>query len=167
MEASFEDVQAALAQLEALRQQAEARVERRQRLREIIDEIDAVAPVVGELDQLDAERSRLRNASTIGELLGDVVATIYEGDPAASEMASRAARNAAELAELDPDLAELAARLGSAAVKKTRLADLSLSESDLDQVAKIALETPVSNPEPVSEGRVRELLQNAHQGVLG
>lgn len=49
---------------------------------------------------------------------------------------------------------------------KTSLADLGLSESDLDQATKVALETPVNNPAPCSPEAVRALLADAYRGEL-
>ena len=47
---------------------------------------------------------------------------------------------------------------------KTTLADLGLTEGDLDTAASIATESPVSNPAPVTTDAVRALLQDAWTG---
>ena len=49
---------------------------------------------------------------------------------------------------------------------KTALREIGLKETDLDDVAALATQTPCSNPEPVTLEGVRELLQNAFEGNL-
>ena len=48
----------------------------------------------------------------------------------------------------------------------TALKDIGIPESVLDKAATIATETPVSNPEPLTRNRIRELLQRAWVGEL-
>jgi len=55
---------------------------------------------------------------------------------------------------------QLAKTLGA----PTALKDIGIQESDLDRAARIATETPVNNPEPVTVDRVRLLLENAWHG---
>jgi maleylacetate reductase len=45
-----------------------------------------------------------------------------------------------------------------------RLADLGLTESDLDRAAEIATQKPYENPRPVSRDGIRQLLQHAYDG---
>ncbi len=44
------------------------------------------------------------------------------------------------------------------------LKDVGVKETDLDEAAAVATETPVNNPEPVTRERVRALLENAYHG---
>jgi DNA repair protein RecN (Recombination protein N) len=88
-----------------------------QRLEQTVREIDAVGPQPGELEELDRERHRLRNAAGLTQLLDQLVALCYEGEPAAASLAAVAARKSRELAQLDPSLQELAGRVESAAVE--------------------------------------------------
>lgn len=46
-----------------------------------------------------------------------------------------------------------------------RLADLGLSEADLDRAAEIAAKNPYANPRPVSREGIRHLLQQAYTGL--
>ena len=55
---------------------------------------------------------------------------------------------------------ELAKAVGA----PTALRDIGVLESELDRAAAIATESPVNNPEPVTEDRVRGLLENAWHG---
>ena len=47
----------------------------------------------------------------------------------------------------------------------TRLADLGLSEDDLDRAVDIAMRKPYDNPRPVERGPLREMLQAAWDGT--
>ena len=49
---------------------------------------------------------------------------------------------------------------------KTSLAQIGIKESDLDDVAARAVQTPCTNPQPVTFDGVRKLLQNAFEGSL-
>jgi maleylacetate reductase len=44
------------------------------------------------------------------------------------------------------------------------LADLGLTEPDLDRAAEIATKNPYANPRPVSRDGIRQLLQQAYDG---
>ena len=57
-------------------------------------------------------------------------------------------------------LYELAQTLGAPIALK----DIGIAHADLDRAARIATETPVNNPRPVTTGAVRALLENAHHG---
>ncbi len=46
----------------------------------------------------------------------------------------------------------------------TRLADLGLTEADLDRAADIALKNPYWNPRPFTREDMRDLLQAAYEG---
>ena len=45
-----------------------------------------------------------------------------------------------------------------------RLADLGLSEADLDRAAEIAVRNPYANPRPFGQADIRRLLQDAYEG---
>jgi DNA repair protein RecN (Recombination protein N) len=117
----------AAAMLDELRERGAGVLERRAILSQTLGEIDAVRPQPGELEQLDRERAILRSAGQMAELLDEVVALSYEGEPTAGSMAATAASKAEQLAELDPSLAELARRLREAALE---LQDLGASFRD-------------------------------------
>lgn len=58
-------------------------------------------------------------------------------------------------------LFDLSSSLGA----PTRLKDLGLSEADLDRATDIALSNPYWNPRPIVAGAIRQLLQDAYDGV--
>lgn len=47
----------------------------------------------------------------------------------------------------------------------TSLAELGLTEADLDKATEIALSNPYWNPEPIEKNAIRHLLQNAFEGI--
>jgi len=103
--------------LGGLRDAAGGLAERQALLLETVREIDEIQPRPGELEDLDRERRLLQNASQVADLLNQVVDLSYEAEPCAASLASLAAARAQELAEIDPSLGELAARMRSAAVE--------------------------------------------------
>jgi DNA repair protein RecN (Recombination protein N) len=90
---------------------------RREAMTAVIREIEAVAPVPGERESLEAERRLLANATRLAALLEDAAALVWEAEPSAAGLLARACRPAAELAAFAPELAELSARLTSARVE--------------------------------------------------
>ncbi len=58
-------------------------------------------------------------------------------------------------------LHDFAARCGA----PLRLADLGLSEADLDRAAAIAVQSPYANPRPFDRADIRTLLQAAWEGA--
>jgi DNA repair protein RecN (Recombination protein N) len=107
----------ARAGLVALCERSSDRSGRVAELEQTIREIDSLAPRPGELEQLERERRLLQNSGRTAELLDQVVALSYDGEPAAASLAASAASRAEELAELDPALHEPAGRLRAAAVE--------------------------------------------------
>jgi DNA repair protein RecN (Recombination protein N) len=114
---AHEAVGEASARLEALRGRAVDRASRIARLEETVREIEALAPRAGELEQLDHERTLLRDGERVAELLDQAVTLSYEGEPAAASLAAGAASRAEQLAELDPALGEVARSLREAAIE--------------------------------------------------
>ncbi len=100
--------------LDDLRERGKSRLLRAEELRRQLNEIDAVALQPGELEQLDQERSVLRHAGEVQDLLQKLVGSLYEGESNASSLAAAAARDAGRLAEIDPSLGELAERVEQA-----------------------------------------------------
>ncbi len=114
---AFERVRRTRSRRDALLEAAGRREQRRAELQAIVRDIDAVDPKPGERDELDREKRILRNASEMAQLLEEVVALCYEGEPAAAALASSASRSASRLAELDGALEEESERLRAAAVE--------------------------------------------------
>jgi DNA repair protein RecN (Recombination protein N) len=103
--------------LDDLRRIAQERAERGQELRRALEEIDAVKPEPGELAGLDRERSILRNAEQVSRLVEELVELTHEGETPLPALGRAAARRAAELAGIDPELEEAAARLEASALE--------------------------------------------------
>jgi DNA repair protein RecN (Recombination protein N) len=94
-----------------LGREARARAES---LRELLREIRGADPQPGELDALRRERAVLQNGSRVAELLDEAIARLDEGERPAIASAHAAERRVADLGRIDPSLAALAERLGSA-----------------------------------------------------
>ncbi len=118
-----------------LRAQAEERARREDFLAFQVSEIDAAALEPGELERLQAERSRLRHAERLGREAGEA-ARALGGDPAAadaagaSDLLGEALRRVEGLAELDGELAGLVERLREAQ------AEVSEAGVDLERYAE-------------------------------
>ncbi|WP_027554864.1 maleylacetate reductase [Bradyrhizobium sp. Cp5.3] len=86
-------------------------------------------------------------------------ATAYNA-PAAQDAMRRAAR-ALGADDTAAGLFDLASRLGA----PTALSSLGLKRADLDVAASAAVKTPYPNPRPLALSAIRELLDNAFEGV--
>jgi len=82
--------------------------------------------------------------------------------PAAPEAMARIARALGAEARTTAAAAlfDLAASCGA----RMRLADLGLTEADLDRAAEIALAAPYPNPRPFDRSAIRRLLEDAYHG---
>ena len=103
--------------LRSLREESTDVEARKAELEAIVREIDAVQPEPGEIERLARERTILRSAGKMADLLDSVVALTYEGERTAGSLAAKAATKTEELATLDPDLDDVARRLREAAVE--------------------------------------------------
>jgi DNA repair protein RecN (Recombination protein N) len=83
-------------------------------LREALREIRGVDPRPGELDALRRDRAILADGARVATLLDEAIARLDEGDDPAISRVHGAERRVAELARIDPSLAELTSRLASA-----------------------------------------------------
>jgi len=105
------DADARLTRLAELGREGRARTET---LRETLREIRGLDPKPGELDMLRRDRTVLQNGARIAELLDGAIVQLDEGDQPAVASVHAAERRVAELGRIDPSLATLAVRLGSA-----------------------------------------------------
>ena len=100
--------------------------------------------------------SELPHAEVHTIILPHAIAYNRAGAPAAMARSARAldAEDAVE------GLFDLAAALGA----KQSLAEIGLRESDLDRAADLAVQSPCSNPTPLTLERIRALLDDAFLG---
>ena len=114
-------------QRDALLAAREQRTTEQTRLQAILAEIDEVSPRPGELEQLNRERSRLRHAEELHSLSRSALEALHDAEPSAVGRVAEALRAAERLAEIDPDLSEIAQRLEAA---RLELQDLALTFRD-------------------------------------
>ncbi len=100
----------------------------------------------------------LPHAGTHSAVLPYVTAYNAPAAPAAMVRAARA------LGEPDPARAlwELAGRIGA----PTSLAQVGIDPGRIPEAARLVVEAPPTNPRPVDEAAVQELLRAAHAGLL-
>jgi DNA repair protein RecN (Recombination protein N) len=153
-------------QIEALTGAEDEREQRLDFLRFQIQELEALAPQEGELDQLAAEHSRLANAERLLREGQQALALSYEGEEgAAYDLLGQAQRMLDSLAEID-DAFTAPAELASAAaiqiqesadtlrrhldtleVNPERLAEVESRQSSLDNLARKHHVEPTALPE--------------------
>jgi len=115
-------------EIRALREQERSRGEREAFLSFQLQAIDAVAPRGGEIEELHAERKRLRHAGKLAELAGHATARLDGDSGGACDAVARAAADLRAASDLDPSLAPLAARLDACRVE---LADVAHETAEL------------------------------------
>lgn len=120
--ATAREVRRAREALDATRARLADADEARSRLTETLRTLEELAPRPGELAALELERTRLRSAHRIGELLDEVLTALGREGPGAARLLTRAAGRADALHDLDPSLEELAGRVRSAAIEVEDLA---------------------------------------------
>jgi DNA repair protein RecN (Recombination protein N) len=99
-----ERVEAVAAALAEARRLEQGRGEREAFLAFQLQSIDALSPRAGELDELDAERSRLRHADKLHEVTSRAAGRIDDGDGAIADEVARLAKDLAAAAALDAAL---------------------------------------------------------------
>lgn len=127
---AVEELQNLQKELNALREAERTKAEREDFLAYQLQQIRDIAPQVGELDELQAERSRLRHAAKLAETTARIAlridasahdASAHDGGDtrALADELSRLAHQLADMAEIDAQLQPLADRL-SASVAELR-----------------------------------------------
>lgn len=91
-----------------LRTQERGREEREAFLRFQLAAIDELAPTPNELEELEAERSRLRHAGKLGEATRGAADRLYDADGALCDELGRLVAELSAAADLDPSLRPLA-----------------------------------------------------------
>lgn len=125
VEACFEAFSAATEALDSATKRLRQRAEREVMLRFQLEELDAVAPVPGEEDDLRGEHDRLANAEELSKLTFDAEQVLVSGDGAVSGQLIGLTHRLTPLTAVDERLGELVKRLESLVVEAEDLgADL-------------------------------------------
>jgi DNA repair protein RecN (Recombination protein N) len=88
--------------------------ERRELLAHRLDDIDRIAPKLGEKASLEATARVLAHAEKIHAAMAEAIALLYDDEVSASAMVGRVDHHVAPLSSLDPRIAEMAAFLAEA-----------------------------------------------------
>ena len=94
--------------------QAERMAERAERLRWMLEDLEALSPRKGEWDELNAEHTRLAHGYAIAEGLNEAALLLTDGDDSASERLSSAYARISSLLRYDPELSGIGESLESA-----------------------------------------------------
>lgn len=140
--ARFTELRAAERESESLTQRAGERAARQDLLRSWIDELEALNPQAGEMEELNRIRLRLANRARLLETAGSALDSLRESEHSAGGALS-AARQALENAgEFEPDLKEAARLLSEsevlideavALIQRVGM-DLEVEDGNLDEV---------------------------------
>ncbi len=106
--AAYRDARDDLARLQARQADREARADY---LRYVVDSIETLGPVAGEIESLAAEAQVLRGAERLREMAAAVTDALYEGAPSACDGLARALQSAREMARIDDRAVAFASRL--------------------------------------------------------
>ncbi len=110
-------------ELETHRTGARERAQRADLLRFQVEELERAALSAGELESIEEELPRLRNADRLGALGRGVYEALYGGEGSIIENLGESIRNLERLIELDPSQAPLLAQAASARAEVESLAD--------------------------------------------
>ncbi|MBT7857218.1 MAG: DNA repair protein RecN [Nitrospinaceae bacterium] len=111
------------AELETHRTGARERAQRADLLRFQVEELDRAAISSGELEEIEAELPRLRNAGRLGALGQGIYEMLYGAEGSVIEQLGESIRNLEQLVELDPSQAPLQEMAASARAEVESLAD--------------------------------------------
>lgn len=95
-------------ELADLREKERGRAEREAFLRFQLAAIDELSPQPGEIEELEAERARLRHADRLGAATRGAADRLYDADGALCDELGRLASDLMQVADLDPSLRPLA-----------------------------------------------------------
>ena len=139
---SFDALRHAESECETLRQRAGERAARLELLNSWIDELDALNPRAGELDELNRTRMRLANRARLLEAVGSALQSLSDSEQSAGSAMASARQILESVGEFEPRLNEAARLLGESevlvgeAVAEIQRAgmDLGEGEGDLDGI---------------------------------
>lgn len=154
------ELERVVSEIKRVREAERGRAEREAFLRFQLQSIDAIAPQPGELDDLAAERQRLRHAGKLRELTERAVARLDQGDQAICDELARLSKDLNTAAELDPTLEPTARALDGC------FAELREISREIERYAERA----EANPTRLSEVEERmyriEGLMRQHGGTI-
>lgn len=154
------ELERVVSEIKRVREAERGRAEREAFLRFQLQSIDAIAPQPGELDDLAAERQRLRHAGKLRELTERAVARLDQGDQAICDELARLSKDLNTAAELDPSLESTARALDGC------FAELREISREIERYAERA----EANPTRLSEVEERmyriEGLMRQHGGTI-
>lgn len=110
------------AALEGLQLDEAERARREDYLRFALEEIEAVSPRVGELEQLEADKKRLRSVAELADGVARAEGSLYSDDGAVVDAVGRVQRELLRLAELDGRLGSLSGQAAGVLAELEELA---------------------------------------------
>lgn len=108
--------------LEDLRRRAAERASREDYLRFVINQIEAVSPREGEVEELLAEREVLRQAERLKVLANAVADLLYSGERSACDILAKASKGLQEMASVAKDLTPFGQKVEAARIELRELA---------------------------------------------
>ena len=114
VKSAYHEWQDVARKLDEITNDAERMAEKAERLRWMIDDLEALMPKAGEWEELNAKHIRLNNSASISEGLDEALQVLTEGDEAVSMRLSSLHGRLSSLSRYDEKLADIAETLSSA-----------------------------------------------------
>lgn len=114
VKSAYHEWQDVARKLDKITNDAERMAEKAERLRWMIDDLEALMPKAGEWEELNAKHIRLTNSASISEGLDEALQVLTEGDEAVSMRLSSLHGRLSSLSRYDEKLADIAETLSSA-----------------------------------------------------
>lgn len=114
VKSAYHEWQDVARKLDEITNDAERMAEKAERLRWMIDDLEALMPKAGEWEELNAKHIRLTNGASISEGLDEALQVLTEGDEAVSMRLSSLHGRLSSLSRYDEKLADIAETLSSA-----------------------------------------------------
>lgn len=114
VKSAYHEWQDVARKLDEITNDAERMAEKAERLRWMIDDLEALMPKAGEWEELNAKHIRLTNSASISEGLDKALQVLTEGDEAVSMRLSSLHGRLSSLSRYDEKLADIAETLSSA-----------------------------------------------------
>ena len=114
VKSAYHEWQDVARKLDEITNDAERMAEKAERLRWMIDDLEALMPKAGEWEELNAKHIRLTNSASISEGLDEALQVLPEGDEAVSMRLSSLHGRLSSLSRYDEKLADIAETLSSA-----------------------------------------------------